>query len=284
MTVVKTSIGIIEGPWSEHTNLNPTQYFVPHREKQRPASKYGTRGIHVVMRPIKGLTPNGVFPQNKWFAFQCPPMNEFGEDGTHDFQDYNVIGREQHSQEIGRGLRTVQFQTIFLDWEPVWSVAGDRSGGYPAQAAVQDLCKIRDHGQPFHLTAHQPHRDRYEVDWAATLRSVSWNVPAGEDDAYYVTVQFSEYSTPDIQEFLAEAAVNPRTPTSLAVARLGSNENTLAKLAKLYYGDPARWRVIASANGLNVAPNVELTKKRVRSTQIAIPQLRKQSGSKARRG
>lgn len=248
--------------------------YHPRKHRDRPHSKYGMRGIYVEMNPIKGLTPNGTFPGNKAFHFQCPPMNQFGEDGQYQFNDYNVMSKVQHTQGIARNLRSVQFETLFVTYEAIFATARDGSGHYPAQQAVKDLCRIRDHGHPFHLRAHQSnHQTKFEVDYAATLRSVSWNMQ--EPDAYYVTVQFTEFSSPNIGELLAGAASHPHLPTTLKVKSLRSDQNTLSKLAKLYYGDPHQWRYIAAKNGLkNVAPNARLTPKNVRSTRITLPAMK----------
>lgn len=280
MTTISDLVGVIDE--SRLDPLGTSASLLPRGKKERPHARYGRRGIYVVMAPVKGLTPPGVFPRNKPFAFQCPPMNEFGENGGHDFQDYAVLGKQQHSQEIGKQLRTVQFQTIFLDWEPEWALAHDDSGEYPAQQAVKDLCRIRDHGKPFHLLAHQSNfQDKYEVDYAATLRSVSWNITAGETDAYYVTVQFTEFSSPDIQQLLSGASVNPRLPASVPVANLQPGLNTLAQMAKIYFGDPSKWRVIAAKNGLSrVSANTPLSSKNVHSSKITIPALRTKAKSR----
>lgn len=280
MTIIGSLGGLLDESVRNVVGSVPGATFIPRRHQDRPRSKYGRRGIYVEMHPIKGLTPAGVFPKGKPFAFQCPPMDTFGEDGSHAFTDYNVLSKTQHSQAVGKQLRTVQFQTIFLDWEPIWAVARDGSGTYPAQQSVKDLCAIRDHGKPFHLRAHQSNfQDKYDVDYAATLRSVSWNMQ--EPDCYYVTVQFSEFSSPDIQEFLAGSTTHPHLPASLVVARLPTATNTLAKMAKVYYGDPSKWKVIAAKNGLtSVSANTTLSKRNVQSTRITVPALR--AATKAR--
>lgn len=256
------------------------------REFREPLDKnpYGRRGLYVLLTPIKGLTGPGVFPSNKPFAFQCPPMNEFGESGGYNHSDYETISAGEHTTPIGPQLRTVQFDTLFLDWEPEWALVHDavrnekdQFAPFDAQKAVKRLCQIRDHGKPFHLIAHQTNAQaRFEVDYAATLRQVDWKIVAGEVDAYYVTVSFKEFRTPDIQEFLVGSKHHPHVPASLIVKDLPTNRNTLVKLAKFYYGDPSRWKVIAARNSMPLhAPNRVLTPKLVRKTRIFVPRLTK---------
>lgn len=272
-----------KSPWAPFGDRREYRAPVNDPKKPKQYDHYGTRGIYVLMRPVKGLTPSGVFPKNHPFAFQCPPMNEFGESGAYNHADYETIAAGEHTTSLGRQLRTVSFETIFLDWEPEWSLVHtkvkdpDQTGRYPAQAAIKDLCRIRDRGKPFHLMAHQSNwQAKFEVDYAATLRQVDWKVVAGETDSYYVTVSFKEFSTPNIQEFLVGRNQHPRLPASLLVAKLPKNRNTLAKLAKFYYGDPSRWKVIAAKNGLaKVPPNAVLTRKLVHKTRITVPVLTK---------
>lgn len=278
-TAIKSLEGIVAA--AGLGQAGSTASFLPRRKNERPHARYGKRGIYVVLAPVKGLTPNGVFRNNKPFAFQCPPMNEFGEGGGYNHQDYQTVGAGEHTSSVGRQLRTCQFDTIFMDSEPEFALAHDGSGRYPAQRALKDLCAIRDHGKPFHLIVHQSNfQGGYEIDYAATLRSVSWHV--SEPDAYYVTVAFTEFSTPDIQEFLAGSNVNPKLPASLPVKNLPSNRNTMAKMAKFYYGDPSKWRVIAAKNGLtNVAMNTTIRPEitaRVRVTVPVLKQTRKSTG------
>ena len=272
MTQISDLVGYIDQ--AQLDPLGSTASFIPRRKKERPHARYGKRGIYVVMSPIKGLTPSGVFPGEKAFAFQCPPMNQFGEDGSVNFDDYDTVGKEQHSQGLSRALRTVAFDTIFCDYEPEFALAHDGSGVYPAQRALKDLCAIRDARSPFHLVAHQSnYQSDFEVDYAATLRSVSWNMQ--EPDAYYVSVSFTEFSTPDIQEFIAGSRHHPHLPASLPVARIPSNRNTLAKIAKFYYGDPSKWRVVAAANGMSkLAPSVVIGPTVTKRKQIVVPVLK----------
>lgn len=236
-----------------------------------PPHRWGPKeGLFVKMEPLPNLTPDGIFPGNRAFHFQCPPLETFGEAGDFNFQDYDTVGGGQHSQRIGRQLKTVQFNTIFVDWDPHWALAGDGSGTYPAQKAVHHLCHIRDQGAPFHLTAFRAAEGDYEVDYPATLRHVDWTLQAGENDAYYVACQFSEWTTPDIEEYLTKQ--HPNLPKTLDVASLPADRNTLHKLARYYYGDPTKARVIAVYNKITNVPFSEvLTVKRVGKKKITVP-------------
>lgn len=253
--------------------LGTARSYLPKRKKELPHTAYGKRGIYVIMSPIPGLTPPDVFPGNKSFAFQCPPMDSFPEDSAFNHSDYNTVTAGEHSQPVGRALRTVSFKTIFLDWEPEWSLVHDSDGAYPAQKAKQNLYAIMNRGAPLHLRAHQSNfQDAYEVDYAATIRSIHWEIVAGEVDCYYVTISFKEFSSPDIQEFLTETSGHAKLPVALTVNNLPTGRNTLAKLAKFYYGDPSAWKLIAAANGLtHVAQNVVLSNRIIGRTKITVP-------------
>jgi hypothetical protein len=261
-----------------------------HRD--RPVAPYGRHGVNVWLQPIPGLTPPGIFggkspghPLGAPFQFQCPPLDTLGEDGSANHNDYSTVSSGQHSSFVGRDLRTVQLQTLFVDWQPSWSLIHDANWRPNPRKAVDELCRIRDRGKPFHLLAHQPGlNDVYDINYAATLRSVHWEARAGEIDGYYVTLQFSEFTTPHINEFLAGSRHHPHLPASMTVAHLPANRNTLAKMAKFYYGDPSKARLIATKNGItNIGNNTVITPKNVATKKITVPVVNKTAKKRGQR-
>jgi hypothetical protein len=276
MTIEKSDQGQVVGIGTRlganYLRTHPT----PDRPRRRQPSQAEARreGIHVVMRPIPGLSDKRYFPTGQVFMFQVPPIDSFGESNTRAHNDYTTIGDGEHSLPgSGRSARTVSYSTVFLDWQPTWAVL--RSPGWQPnpQQFLKRLRNILDSGRPFRLTATQEGlRHGPDIDWAATLRGLDWQVRAGEDDAYYVTVSFKEFRSATIREFLAGAAQHHKLPDTLDVAHLPKNRNTLHKLATYYYSDAQKFRQIASKNGLkNIPPGELLTRKNTGRKTLLIP-------------
>lgn len=251
----------------------PSTHVRPAKKSEkRPAHPY-VPGMTVAMRPIPGLTPKGVFEDGKAFVFQASPIEVLGEDGAYQWNDYNTVGAGQHSSAIGRQLNTISFDTIFLDWQPVWTVVRHTNWAPNPRKMVDELKAIKDSGRPFLLLASQADSAGYDVNYAATLRSVHWELRAGEVDAYYVTVGFTEFTSPDIQSYIA-GSTSTKLPVSIPISQVEASNATLASLAKQYYGDPSKASVIQAANAMpNVPVNTPITAKVTSKTKITIPRL-----------
>lgn len=276
MTVEKRFIGNVEAVLAPATALK-TVPKIP-KSKAPTAAPYGEHGLVVKMVPVPGLTPKGIFTNEQPFTFQVPPLDSFGEEGDHPFDDWQPLGLGQQTFKApGPSLRTVSYSTMFLDWQPVWSVLAKPDWTPNPQAFVRQLAKIRSSGQPFHLLVYSSSTPnaKYEVDYAATLRQFHWELRAGEDDAYYVTVSFVEHRAPGVEEFLSGAAQHPALPAKLTIRTLPPERATLSNLARFYYGDPSKWKVIAAANGLSkLVPSARLTPGNTGRATITVPKLK----------
>lgn len=278
MTVEKRGVGLVER-FSVPPGLTLTPPTTATATKSARPGHASGQGLIVEMAPIPSVTPQGIFLNEQPLVFQCPPLDSFGEDGGMTFDDYRTVNDGTHSMpSSGPDLKTISFTTLFVDWQPDWSMLKQRGWSPDPQAFVNEMKRIRDAGKPFRLLAHQSNfRNKYEVDWPATLRSVRWEMRGGEEDAYYVTVSFSEYRQPGIQKFLVAPQHHPSLPAKLPVKKLPANRNTLAEMARFYYGDPSKWKQIAATNGIkNVSPNTKITTKNVHSrSTITVPVLKK---------
>lgn len=234
------------------------------------------QGITVTLRPIPGISSTKAFPNGQPFQFQVPPIDVFGEDGDFPHNDQPTVGNgEVSSPGSGPDLRTVSYSTMFLDWQPEWSSVKKAGWTPDPQRFIRSLKTIKDEGRPFHLLANQAVlRDSYDIDYAATLRSLHWELRSGEDDGYYVTVSFKEFRSQQIQVYLVGAAQHHDLPAAISIAGIATNVNTLSKLATKYYGDPSKFRIIASYNGLSKMlnqPNTVLTLSNVGRPKIIVP-------------
>jgi hypothetical protein len=248
-------------------------------------------GLRVSMSRIPGMT--GPKLLRTPFLFQCPPSESFSRSFAFSHSDYDTLRAGQQSRPVGMQLRTITFDTLFLDYGAPFTLIdplprnyyGNRSradgsddGAFASDAPeplhmTDELEAILESGTPFYL--HVGQRDlwqRMDVDaMPATLRTLSVEERAGEVDTRYVNVAFTEFRHPSLGPRKAGGGKgvkgkSDRLPTSVTVAQLPAGEDNLYALAKRYYGSQAKWRVIAKANGLagggssssNVPPSYSL--------------------------
>lgn len=244
---------------------------------------YSGEGLRLRVKRIDGITSRRLsdgalaIPMH----FQCPPLEGFRVEYSHGHSDYETMGKGQISRKGGRQLRTVSFDTVFVDWGS-YTVAelpgdGDES---PSQMsnAIERLIEIAESGEPIQLTcSHEGgsfasgkiyEAALTELDMRATMRSFSHEEKAGEGDARYLAMSFTEYVDPvATRNKLGSGKRWPKTH------RLMTNDR-LKDLAIQYYGNPAGWRVIAKANGFKFGQSSRIMKMTSRKlgAKITIPE------------
>lgn len=238
-------------------------------------------GLRVTMEPIPGVTGEEAFDGRPWFFFQCPPLEEFAVEESYSYSDYDTIGDGQFSRKGGEQLTTVSFDTLLVEsgGYTLWDTSADVTPGfYPdVEDMIDWLRSILKAGEPFLLTAaHEIPALGYdswsltqigpELQMPATMRTLRVSEKAGEGDARYVSASFSEYREAVVGRTRSRRgrkakALTPDYPllrkSGLAYDKLGrrigtppEDPVTLARLARHYYKDEARWRQIAGANNL----------------------------------
>lgn len=248
-------------------------------------------GLRVVMRRIPGLTPPNLL--RKPFTFQAPPLEEIAREMAFTFSEIDALGGTL-DRPVSRALTTISFDTLFVDYQAPWVVAGDR---YDTPLSYLDeLEQILDAGRPFRLVIHQARLwGRPDVDMAATLRSVRPSEKHGEPDARYVAVSFTEHRSSLLQSTTklgTDGTVrgNDKTPATVKVkddggAIISPNAKhpdwgdgkragpvTMYKLARFFYGEHGKWVLIAGRNGLTVGPSRPLNERGVlRNGVVQIP-------------
>ena len=215
--------------------------------------------------------------------FQLPPLDEFGWDVTYNWIDYDTVNGDQYSRAGGSQLRTLTITSAALDWQPPWASTrtgrrerwwndNDKYGmGTHPERVAHRLDKLVAQGTPMMLIVRNPLLyDRPDFRHHVTLRSAHIYEKAGEPDARYFELQFTEYRVPKIQrrqygdrhELPATVEIN-RHGVATEV-RTGGEKNgrgdrhkigsakrpaTFRMLAKHFYGSPAKWYLIKSKNG-----------------------------------
>lgn len=247
-----------------------------------------SEGLQVALTKITGVTDKdqldvrGPGPKRlDGFFFQCPPTDAFTVEYAHSHSDYETVNAGQFSRRGGRQLRAVTFETLFVDYG-LFVVEHAPLGG-PVEEDIEDLTaalvELTESGSPFLLTvAHAiPRQFRAlsaavigpELQMPATLRTLSVSERAGEGDARYVNVSFTEYRDPVISagRNRRKRSGGVELPLTGTITKAGVFEYTgaaglrkvtgrnngpvnLRQLSKWFYKTPNLARHIGKANGI----------------------------------
>jgi hypothetical protein len=228
-------------------------------------------GLRVKIEPIPGLTGKNLMGRDG-FYFQCPPLEEFAPVYGYTHTQYDTIRKGQFSRKGGRKLRTVSFDTLVVDFAN-WTVVARL---VEIEEFNNKLIRLSESGDPFLLTvAHQMPPRGYD-DWGetlagpelqmeATLDEIRVAEKAGEGDARYMSVSFTEYRDPFTEREAKGKARRPtkKFPKTVLLQRDGRASDketglpigdppaqplTMARIAKFYYHDTSEWRTIATHN------------------------------------
>lgn len=228
-------------------------------------------GLRVFLEPIPGQSARGIL-DTAGLLFQCPPLDEFSVDYAHSHTDYETLDN-QHSKKGVPQLRTASFSTLVVDYG-LYVVNDDA----PEIEVVTDtLLKLTEAGDPFLLTVAHALPPRGYANWSltlagpelqmpATLRTLKVTEKAGEGDARYLDVAFSEYRDPvQSRSALGKRRAGGRSfPTTARLFADGTCRDeagnaigappqrpvTLYELARYFYGDSGAAADIQRANGL----------------------------------
>lgn len=243
-----------------------------------------TQGLRVIIAPIKGITPAGLF-QHGAFVFQCPPLDSFQEQFAYNHGDFPTAFAGERSRPGGRQLETIQFDTLWLDdgsarHGPAWTIVPK---AIDPIAAKNRLKAILYSGKPFWMMAHQmPVWHKYDLRMMATMRSLTSQEKHGEEDARYFSIQVREWRDASIQDrVMGEGAPHgggKRGATgAVSVRALPDTQDSLHKLSKWFYGTTTMATAIAKANGIKGLGSSESLKVHFAkhpNTKLKLPSLR----------
>jgi hypothetical protein len=235
-------------------------------------------GLLVALYAIPGLTKKASVP-TRGLLLQCPPLEEFSVEYAYSYSDYDTIRKGQFSRAGGQQLRTVTFDTIVVDPETQVRLLRDLlESGSPVQFTAFHVAGSASIGKAQGLSEMAP---GVELMMPATLRSLRSTERAGEVDARYVTLGFTEYRDPALQSkaragsrsFPQNVRLEGSGKATVGGQKVGGGAVTLSKLARQFYGDPSLWKLIRNANHLsNVSANDPLVKhgkyKKLKDNQV----------------
>jgi hypothetical protein len=162
----------------------PARYSLPARSP--------SHGLAVTLSREKNQTAPGLLA--KPFLFQVPPLDSFQVQSSYSYVDYDTVRLGQFSRASGSQLTTVEFNTLLLDYSTSYGVRPDYWAGDPLEVA-DELNLILDLGTPVRLVCINADVGTTELNMPATLRGLSVEQRAGEPDARYVNVQFTEWKS-----------------------------------------------------------------------------------------
>lgn len=256
-------------------------------------------GLQIILRRIRGVTDPGVLKQP--YHFQISPLDEFGVEAAGNWTDYQTISGGTFTRDGSKGLDTISFQAMVVDFNPSWAVkAGgnehhervpfyDEGAGRWRRTQLSEIGYYKPNPQrvagemrrleraltPFMLVAHNKGlNDKPDLRMPVTLRNLSVREKAGEPDARYFDLSFTQYRRPKLKRkgyaghprkkdlpaavsidkdgIATEIVSDPHSGGVGPGARIGTKAKpaTLRRLAKHFYGQPSEWKRIAAKNGL----------------------------------
>ena len=245
------------------------------KDPPRSAPEPRGTGVRVVMQRL-AITLPGILTTP--YMFQVPPIEELPVQREWSFTDYDTVGAGIHTRPGSSQLKVVAFDSLFVDTD--YSFVVNRAAGWNPVAMIDELEKIGEAKTPFQLLVGQPALwgIYYDVNMAATLRSLRSSEKAGERDARYFSISFTQFrgiSQADLASGAASGLPAPsagvtdtaaqsfstpgRPPLAvLPISSLPKTADTLRDVSKRYYGTHVLWGVIAKASGFGIAGSVSL--------------------------
>lgn len=225
----------------------------------RKAAREATgKGVVVTLQRLQSISyARDILPSP--FRFQVSPLDELPQSYAWSYTDYETIGAGTHSRAGSPQLMVLEFSSVFLDRNYGWSRGKPTTNRDPHPVRlVQELRALGDSMLPFQVIVHNDALWGldYDVNMAATLRSFRPLERAGEDDARYYSIAFTEFrgipKNELTQGLLTEVKAGGHTYLAVyKIAHLPKGLRTMRALSKHHYKTATLWRVIAKASGFH---------------------------------
>jgi hypothetical protein len=151
-------------------------------------------GLRVQMSAVEGVTKGRTRDLlSPYFRFQCPPLDQFQHDHGHSFNRSTNYQGVEHIRRGGRKLVSVPIRTIVVEYASF--VTEQR---WDLESMVDTFELISEEGWPFRLLATHKYGGKAEIDMTAVLESATIVEQAGEQDARYVDLQFTQSNDPGV--------------------------------------------------------------------------------------
>lgn len=257
--------------------------------------RFREEGLRVTLYRFNA-TKKGVL--HKAFNFQCAPLEEFAWTQGGNHSEFETLARGQFSRRGGRALLTFDIRTLIVDYQPKWTSWHQARPNNPnPQEGAKLMRQLVNIGTPFYFYARSAYWGGADLRLPVTLRSVQSSERAGEPDARYLDLSFSEWREQELdRKGRGKKRHRHALPTTVEITDDGrarevahdddeqaksvyqaGDKVTLQDLALNYYGDPTYWRAICRENGISDFPPTrglqQLTKRGKRVRKLRIPDL-----------
>lgn len=212
-------------------------------------------GMRMKMSAIPGVTQgDAVKALAKPFSFQCAPLEEFTVPKSRAFGRYTNYKGSEYLTRGGSSLHQISIRTLLVEWA-TWT----NTGVFNIPGAIALLDRIWQAGYPFALLVTNSYNTTPELQMDAVLESWSRTENAGEGDARYLDLTFTQFREPVIHttargEWPQKIIIKPNGDWYIQgqkpfpiVHQNAQNPASLAEFASWTYGKPSLWRHIAAA-------------------------------------
>lgn len=219
-------------------------------------------GTRIKLSREDGLTKPGLLKEE--FQFPAPPLDELAITGAFSWGDYDTLAAGQFSRPASMQLKTVSFDTIFVADDYWWAFYNPmRKMGWTTQRVAKELDKVMRSGTPVWMVIEEVQNSPNDTGEAAasawdfgeepllrmlaTLRTFTHSTRAGEPDARYASVAFTEHRVAGAQERAVGkgTAASGKLPAAITMKDV---KGSLHDLATSYYGSASQWTLIKAAN------------------------------------
>lgn len=220
-----------------------------------------TPGLRVRIDGIPGVTRGDAAKALRApYLFQCPPTEQLDIARTFSFNRRTT--HKGKTRVVRGGPQPISFQMSTLAIEP--GCAGFAvTDEHDVDEIVRRLERIHDAGWPFHLHVAHPYNRIAEISMHAVLEGVTKTIKAGEDDARYLSMQFSEWERDSVAVRTGKrpfpysitlrkdgtyfVADDPERGTPRQIFNTKDEPLTLRVIAKYAYGKPSFAQHVAKA-------------------------------------
>jgi nucleoid-associated protein YgaU len=208
-------------------------------------------GFTAILSPLDGITPKALFPDGM-IVLPCV-LNDIDVAEEADIRDYSTVGAGDFTQSAGkktsRKLQSVSLETMLTAAKHPFIYDTNE----PVDVTELRVRRVLRGRAPFQLGVRSIGRYGFpEVDFPATMRSLSRSRKAGSPEVLWLTMAFMEWRDPSGVE-RAKGSTLSKVGSKLPLVETVKAGDTLESLSMKHYGTYSLWRVIAKANGLKGA-------------------------------
>lgn len=177
------------------SNSGPDSTLTHMLRDQALRDGHRDNGLHMSLRAIPGTTKGDAAKilDVPWY-FQCAPIDQFAVPKTRAFTQYQNFEGTTYITRTGKGLQQLIFRTVIVE-----SAEFAIYQRWDLETMKKDLSRLVDAGYPMRLIATHPYNDEPEYSGNVVIESFTSTEQAGEPDARYLDLTFTQWRTPVLE-------------------------------------------------------------------------------------